>query len=148
MGPGRRAPTVEALGAQAVLLHTANFSALKLAQPQLFGFRWSPPWFLAVSGIAAVIGSWLGIGMPATTAVVTALGALLVAHVRAAGIYVLVRSTLAKAIVVALHVPSDCLERRKLITSRRRERAGRRIWSTPLSVYDAPPASRIEDAQW
>ena len=47
VGPGRRAPAVEALGAQAVLLHIANFSAFKLAQPQLLGFRWSPPWFLA-----------------------------------------------------------------------------------------------------
>ena len=42
VGPGRRAPAVEALGAQAVLLYMANFSAFELTQPQLLRFRWSP----------------------------------------------------------------------------------------------------------
>ena len=33
VGPGRRAPAVEAVGAQAVLLYMANFSAFELTQP-------------------------------------------------------------------------------------------------------------------
>ena len=115
LGPGRRAPTVEALGAQAVLLHTANLSVFELAQPQLLGFRWSPPWFLALSVIVALSGSWLGTTMPATTAAVIVPGAL---RATVVGIRVLVHCTLVEAVTVVLYVSNNGLERRELITSR------------------------------
>ena len=68
-GPGRRASALEALGVQAILLHIANFSAFELTQPQLFGFRWSPPWFLIVGATAVVNRIRPGIARFATTTI-------------------------------------------------------------------------------
>ena len=122
VGPGRRAPAVEALGAQAVLLYMANFSAFELTQPQLLRFRWSPPWFLVVGAIAVVNRDRPGITRFTTTTVAIVFDATRVTtsfdHACTVRVHVLVYGASIEATVFELHVPHNRLERRKLITSR------------------------------